>query len=247
MADIILNPEKEEVPRFHQVLWASKLMRKYHRHEVQGLEHIPEKGRAIIVINHAMVLYDIFMLWEAIYGRTGRYTRTLIDKFFYKIPLLEQMTLKPMGMNVACWENSVKLLDNEELILLSPGGMREWRKPSTEKYQLQWEGRNGFARLAIETGSPIILAACPKADDIYQIYENPISKFLYGKFKYPFIIAKGWGLSQLPKPVKLTHHLSEPIIPPPIDPNRSLEDQVQEFQIQVTHRMQGLMELGLAS
>src|SRR5690606_5502757 len=98
---------------------------------------------------------------------------------------------------------------------LSPGGMREWGKPSTQRYTINWRGRSGYAKLAIETQTPIILAACPKADDVFEVYDNPISRFVYNKFKAPFIIARGWGLTNIPRPVKLSHFLSEKVVPPP--------------------------------
>jgi 1-acyl-sn-glycerol-3-phosphate acyltransferase len=246
MGKVFLNPDKKLAPRFHQFIAMVKVLRKYHRHEVVGIENVPEKGRAILVINHAMVIYDIMMLWEAVYKRNGRYIRTLIDRFFYKVPLMEKTLLQPLAMGEAGWASSKELLNNEELILLSPGGMREWGKPSTQKYQINWHGRKGYAKLAIETQTPIILAACPKADDIYHVHDNPVSKMLYSKFKFPFVFSTGFAGSPMPKPVKLIHHLSEPIVPPARKDGVPLELQVNEFHAVVENKMNDLIQHALA-
>lgn len=128
-------------------------------------------------------------------------------------------------MRQASPQTAKQLLENEEIILVSPGGMREWRRSSREKYKIDWRGRYGFAKLAIETNTPIVLAACPKADDIYKVYDEPVTNFLTAKLKTPFAFFRGVGPTPLPRPVKLTHYLSPPIMPPKdktIDPVESL-------------------------
>ena len=80
--------------------------------------------------------------------------------------------------------------------------------------EIYWERRKGFARLAIDTQTPIILAACPKADDIYKVYDSKITKLVYEKFRMPFFFAAGLKGTPLPKPVQLSHYLSEPLTPP---------------------------------
>lgn len=230
---------------FHQSLNFIKVLRTYHRHKVSGLDYVPTSGRAILVINHAIALYDIIMLWDAIFKSSGRYTRTLVDRFFYKIPFLDKALLNPMGINVACWDNARKLLNANELILLSPGGMREWGKPSSQKYTINWSGRKGYAKLAIQTQSPIILAASPSADDIFDVYDNPVSKFLYKKFRVPFTLVKGLGPTNLPKPVKVTHYLSKPIQPPPMveDPQK-FEEAVDKFHEYCQAEMRRMLQEG---
>ena len=49
----------------------------------------------------------------------------------------------------------------------------------------------GFARLAIETQTPIILAMCPKADDIYDVYSNSLTAWAYQKYRIPVFFARG--------------------------------------------------------
>lgn len=191
------------------------VMRSYHRHEAHGLDHVPKRGPAIIACNHSLATYDMALLMGAIYYHNGRIARSLIDRAFYVIPGLGEM-MERLGGIIGSQENASSLLNNGDIISLAPGGMRESLRPSTERYQIIWNSRRGFARLSLETGAPILLAACPRADDIYKVYANPLTKIIYQKLRLPFFFARGIGPTAIPRPVKLQHFLSEPIYPPKI-------------------------------
>ena len=77
-------------------------------------------------------------------------------------------------------------------------------------------------KLAIETQTPIILAACPKADDIYKVYDSKISKIVYENFKMPFFLASGLKGTPIPKPIQLSHFLSEMMYPPQIKTDENI-------------------------
>ena len=68
----------------------------YHRHKVIGLEHVPEEGSALIVCNHSLATYDMGLLQMEIFKCKDRFTRSLIDRLFYKIPLLGEL-MEAMG------------------------------------------------------------------------------------------------------------------------------------------------------
>ena len=125
--------------------------------------------------------------------------------------------------------------------MLSPGGMRESLRPSTQRYRISWEGRLGFARLAIRAQVPVILAACPAADDIYTVYENPLTELVYQRFKWPLPIAHGLGPTALPRPIKLTHYLSHPIAPPPLQGEGANEELVTAYHAKLVHEMGKLL------
>ena len=108
----------------------------------------------------------------------------------------------------------VELLKEGNLVAVAPGGMFEAIRPSEERYEIRWDKRKGFCRLAMDAQSPIILAACPAADDLYTLYSNPFTEALYHKFRVPLPMLRGVGMSFLPRPVQLTHELAGPFIPP---------------------------------
>jgi len=165
-------------------------LRTYHRHEVHGLENIPKRGPVIVACNHSLATYDMLMLMAAVYCYNGRIPRSLIDRAFYVFPGLGDI-MERLGGIVGSQEAASSLLGNGEIIYLAPGGMRESLRPYTERYQILWNRRRGFARLSLETGAPIVLAACPRADDIYKVYENSLTKLVYKKLRFAFFPRPG--------------------------------------------------------
>lgn len=187
--------------------------RSYHRHEVVGLEHVPKDGRALIIVNHSLATYDIILLMVAIYDDLKRMPRPLIDRLFFKVPYLGDLATL-FGAVKGSQGGAESLLDEDEIVTVAPGGMREALRPSTQRYQIRWERRMGFVKLAMRKKSPILLAACPKADDLYEIYPSHMTKWIYQKFRVPIFFARGIGPTPIPRPVKLVHYLSEPMVPP---------------------------------
>lgn len=190
-----------------------KALQLYHKYSVEGLDNIPTKGRVIIAVNHSMATYDAGLLYTAIHDGLGRTPRSLGDRLIFKIPKFSEFMVG-LGVVEGSHENARQLLGNEELVFVAPGGMREALRPTSERYQLMWERRLGFAKLAMETQTPIILAMCPYADDLFHIAESNITKILYKEFKLPLPLARGLGYTVIPRPIRLTHHISKPIKPP---------------------------------
>lgn len=230
---------KEHLVRKIEPIYHS--MATYHQHEVRGMDHVPEDGGGLIVFNHSLASYDMFLFCCALYMEKGRVVRTLIDKLFYKFPFLGEF-MEELGAKQAHPKYARRLLRGKHLVGVAPGGMREALRPSSKKYEIIWEQRTGFARLAIETGVPVILAACPAADDIFKTYANPITDLAYQHLHIPLPIARGLGPTIIPRPVKLVHYLAEPLYPPPRPTERGrLKPTVLEFHAQLVDHMEKLM------
>jgi 1-acyl-sn-glycerol-3-phosphate acyltransferase len=210
------------------------------------MENIPANGRVILAVNHSLATYDISMLCCAIYLETGRMARPLADRLFFKIPYLREFATD-FGAVEGNQKNAEALLEDEELVTVAPGGMREALRPSSERYQILWEKRSGFVKLALKTGSPIIVATCPKADDLYDVYPNPLTKWIYQKFKVPVFLARGIGPTPIPRPIKLTHFLSQAIHPPKAseDP-KEFAHQVDQLHKKVMRRARLLVGEAIA-
>ena len=219
-------------------------IRRYHKHRVIGIKNIPKKGAAIIACNHSLATYDMMLLMSAIVTKTKRYPRSLIDRAFYRVPYLSTV-MENFGGIQGTHDNAHEILENGDLLYLAPGGMKESLKPHQKKYTIQWEKRKGFAKLAIDTQTPIILAACPKADDIYKVYDSKLSKLVYENFKMPFFFASGLKGTPLPKPIQLSHYLSE-LIEPPKKPRTKdkYNETVDKFHEVLEGKMKELMQKG---
>lgn len=186
---------------------------RYHEHRVEGLEHIPESGPALIVVNHSLATYDSGLLAAAIRTRRGRHVRLLGDRYIFKTPILRDLA-SAYGFVEGAQHNAEQLLRDGELVLVAPGGMREALKPSSRKYMLDIADRKGFVRLAVRTGAPVILSACPAADDIYHVVSNPVTEWVYNRYRLAAPVMFGAYGTIVPKPVKLVHYLDAPVTPP---------------------------------
>ena len=87
-----------------------------------------------------------------------------------------------------------------------------------------------------------MLAACPRADDIYQIRKSRLRDRCINT-KLPAPVATGIGPTQALKPVPLTHVLSDPIMPPPHDCD---DETIQRFHHTLRQKMERLMERALS-
>jgi 1-acyl-sn-glycerol-3-phosphate acyltransferase len=216
-------------------------MRLYHQHSTIGLENLP-KGGVIVAVNHSLASYDITLLVSSIYEYTNRIPRALIDRLFFKVPGLGQL-MEALGGREGNKENAINLLKEGEILVVAPGGMREALRPSKEKYKIMWDRRRGFAKLSLETGTPIVLAACPMADDLYDVAPSHITAWAYKTLKIPLFFAKGLGPSIIPKPIKLTHYLSEAIYPPALpEDSEAAAEVVDQYHKQIVERMDRLMK-----
>lgn len=224
-----------------KLLHLANLLRRYHDYRVVGIENIPASGSALLVHNHSFATYDVFLLGAAIYEQRGRMIRGLGDRLLFKIPLLASLVTEG-GMIEANMARARQELAQERIVGLCPGGMREALRSSTEKYEIRWAKRKGFVRLAIAAQCPIILAACPRADDIYTVSTGWLTDVAYACFKVPLALVRGAGRTLLPRRVQLTHHLSEAIHPPDVpESSERFESEAAAWHGYLIKRMERLM------
>jgi hypothetical protein len=151
---------------------------------------------------------------------------------------------RELGFIEGSREGAVDLLKSGELLGMAPGGMRESLRSSKEKYRVEWGGRVGFVWASMLSGAPIVLGACPRADDIYDLADLRLTRRAYERFKIPLALARGFGPTLLPRPVKLRHLLSEPIVPP-VAPDEVTKEDVVAHHAFICERMNRLMQEAL--
>jgi 1-acyl-sn-glycerol-3-phosphate acyltransferase len=212
----------------------------YHGHKAQPLENIPEGG-CLIVVNHSIATYDMGLLGLRIYQHSGRVPRSLGDRAIFQTPAIGRLA-DLIGMVQGSPELAKELLQKGEIVMVAPGGMREALRPSSQAYELSWLDRKGFAKLAVQAQVPIILAACPKADDIFTVYDNQVTRAIYQRYRLPVPMLRGIGLSVIPRPVRLIHWLSKPIQPPKLD--EANEEILDQFHTELTAQMEKMMRVG---
>jgi 1-acyl-sn-glycerol-3-phosphate acyltransferase len=187
------------VPRF-----LLEIIRKYLRLDVEGLEHLPIKGKGIVLPNHSgWSGFDAVMIGNEVHKQTNRIPRTLAHRFYF-IGDVKILSHK-VGFQEATVENGVRLLKKNNLIILFPEGEKGNFKPTSQRYQLQ-EFHRGFVRMAIKTKSPIIPTIVVGAEETHiNLASLKLTKYLKGQV-LPL------PLNIIPLPAKWKIKFLEPIV-----------------------------------
>jgi 1-acyl-sn-glycerol-3-phosphate acyltransferase len=166
-------------PLFEQKLkpFFDFLYYKYWRVTTYGLDHIPAKGRALLVANHSGTLpWDGSMIRLAVTNDhpAQRDVRFLVEDFVYYLPFIGTIMYRIGGVR-ASPENAERLLNSDHLVAVFPEGVKGIGKYYSQRYHLQRFGRGGFIKLAIRTSSPIIPVAVIGAEEIHpMIYKSSL-------------------------------------------------------------------------
>ncbi|PRP93231.1 hypothetical protein ENSA5_44080 [Enhygromyxa salina] len=216
-----------------------RLLRAYHSYEVVGLSSFPRSGPALVASTHSLATYENFMLGSTALDVLGRRPIILADDLAFKLPPVGD-ALRDIGIWPGKRDKAVEILRRGGLLGLGPGGMREALRGTSRKYSFDWEGRYGFVWVAMQTGAPIILAACPAADDIFDVAELELTEKFYARYHLPLPVFRGLGPTLIPRPVKLWHVFDEPILSD-VPPDEVSEAHVLEHHAYLVERMHALM------
>ncbi|HEX2142934.1 MAG TPA: lysophospholipid acyltransferase family protein [Glycomyces sp.] len=148
------------------------------RRDWSGMEHVPLTGPAILVWNHYSDIDPLVIahyVWNA-----GRHPRFLLKESILRIPVAGpivkrtgQVPVKRGGTEAA---DALRLLAEElaegHAVIMAPEG-------TVTKEPNRWpmRGRTGVARLALETGAPVIPIVQWGALQIHDRHRDPKLKF----------------------------------------------------------------------
>ena len=131
------------------------------RPKVEGLEHIPSSGPAILASNHLAVADSFFLplvvsrritfLAKAEYF-TGKGLKGTLKRWFFTAAGQVPIDRTDSDAAQAALETAQRLLAEDKLLGMYPEGTRS---PDGRLYK----GKSGLARLALETGVPVIPVA----------------------------------------------------------------------------------------
>ncbi len=205
------------------------------RMEVNGIEHLPESGGALIVANHAGVLpLDGLMLQLAVHDRhpKQRVVRLLAADLVFETPIVGGLARKA-GHTLACPADAERLLRSGELAGVFPEGYKGIGKPYSERYKLQRFGRGGFVSAAVRSGVPIIPCSIVGSEEIYPKLANlgPLARLL-GLPYFPVtpLFPHLGALGAIPLPSKWCIEFGEPISTGAYEPEDA-DDAMMMFDI----------------
>jgi 1-acyl-sn-glycerol-3-phosphate acyltransferase len=188
---------------------------------VSGREHLPVDRPALLAANHTTwAVLDSPLLLLELYETRGVLPRTLGDHLHWRVPVWRAL-LERFGVVDGTPANVRALMRAGEWILVFPGGAREVFKRRGEKYTLVWGERTGFARMAIESGYPIVPVSLVGAEDAYDIVldaddllASPFGPLVRRLAPRPDVIppvVRGLGPTVVPRPERFYFHFGAPV------------------------------------
>jgi len=184
----------------------------YWRIEDKGIEHIPAKGRALLVGMHrGFMPWDGVMALHTVVRRTGRYPRFLTHPGLLKFPFLANFMTK-LGGVVACQESADRVLKSGEMLGIFPEGIHGAFTRYKDSYKLQAFGRDAFVKLALRHQAPIVPFVTVGSAEIYPILGKIKSRRWTRYTEWPFIpITPTFPLVPAPLPSKWHTQFLPPI------------------------------------
>ena len=217
-------------------------LRRYFDVRVHGIEHVPERGGAMLVGNHsggvaldaAMVIASTFFDMP-----TPRLAQGMAEKFINLVPFAAQWSYRT-GNFTGLPEHATKLLGDGRLLMVFPEGARGTAKLYPERYSLVDFG-TGFMRLALQTHVPIVpFAFLGGGEAIPTVYNAKTLGKLLGAPYVPFTPY----LFPIPLPVRLDLVYGEPMR---FEGTGNEDDEhVQGYVDQVKERIASMIESGRA-
>ncbi len=135
--------------------------------DVRGVDRWPE-GPALVVGNHnaGIVTPDSFILYGELVRQHGvdALPVALAHELLFRVPLLRDVLTAGRAVPAGP-ESAAKALEKGHKVLVYPGGDWETHRPSRHRDRIDFGGRRGFVRLALEAKVPVIPVVTAGAHD----------------------------------------------------------------------------------
>jgi 1-acyl-sn-glycerol-3-phosphate acyltransferase len=189
------------------------LRRRYWRVEMQGLEHVPAQGGAVLVgLHRGFMPFDGVMTVLGILRGTGRILRFLIHPGVgLRFPFLFTFMSKFGGV-VACRENAERVLESGQLLGIYPEGIRGAFTPYRRAYRVGPSWRNDCVAIALRHRVPIVPFVTLGSAEIFPILGRIRSRRWKAYAEWPFVpITPTFPLLPVPLPSKWHTLFLEPM------------------------------------
>lgn len=153
----------------------------YYRCEWRGADRIPDDTVLVVGNHNAGGIPDIFLLLHAWMERFAgsRPLLGLAHKINFKIPVFRKL-VPGIGGVPACPEKAREVLRASIDLVVFPGGDWDAARPSSQAGHIDFAGRKGFLRLALDAGvpvSPLVIAGVHEGTMIFD-RGTDIARFL---------------------------------------------------------------------
>ncbi|WP_422749914.1 1-acyl-sn-glycerol-3-phosphate acyltransferase [Mycobacterium sp. WMMD1722] len=133
-------------------------LKTYHRAEMHGLQTFPKTGGALVVSNHSGGLFamDVPVFASGFYEKAGydRPVYTLSHDLLLTGPTGQ--FFRKLGFIAANHENADEALRSGGVVVVFPGGDYDVYRPTLAENRIDFGGRTGYVKAAINAGVPIV-------------------------------------------------------------------------------------------
>lgn len=202
--------------------------RRYFRVEVAGWHHLPP-APAMLVSNHSggtlfLDSWGLLWSWYTHFG-TERPLHPAAHEMILGNPLVGPFMAK-RGVVRADPRLAVQVLQRwgDDLLVMPGGDLDVWR-PYSRRFEVQFAGRTGYARVALEAGVPVVPVANAGAHETFVVLTDgqKLADFLRlpelaRAHIWPVHLSLPWGLAigpwpHIPVPATLRYRFGTPIHP----------------------------------
>ena len=214
--------------------------RTYFSVESHGTQHVPKRGRVMLVGNHSggFALDGIMTVGSMFFDMDPpRIAQGMVEKFMNKMPFASQLNSR-LGHLTGLPEHAERLLADGRMLMVFPEGVRGTAKLYRERHSLVQFG-SGFMRLATKMKTPIVPFAFLGGGEAVPTISNAVT---LGKLMgVPYVPITPW-LFAVPIPVKLEVYYSEPMV---FEGTGSEDDEVVYANVErVKDRISQLIDMG---
>ncbi len=231
--------------------------RRYFPLEVRGMERIPA-APVLIVSNHSggTTIPDVWGFLVSWYRHFGVHrpihplahemivSTRLVGPYFAARGILRATRALTLHTLTAFGHD----------VMVMPGGDLETWRPYRQRYQVDFNGRTGYASMAIEARVPIVPVAHAGAHNTLMVLSN--GRWLARLLRlqhiaranvWPIHLSLPWGLGigplpHLPLPAVLRYRIGEPIVPPPPpEDGRPTREQIDALDLEVRTSIQRML------
>ena len=236
---------------YRRLLEGVSFLRHWFEPTIEGLEHVPRTQGALIVTNHGHLGLDLPMLLSLVLDGTGRPVRSLGDRLVFAAPFFRELAHR-LGAIEGRPDAALELLQDDQLVLVYPGGAKEALGKAQDAYRLQWEKSHGFIRTALRAQKPILPLAGIGNEELYvelvsqeRVRETGVGRLVSKLFGDKYVFPLYMGLGPIPFPTDLHYIVGAPIYLPH-GPEAADDDAiVGTLHRQVTDATQALIDRGL--
>jgi 1-acyl-sn-glycerol-3-phosphate acyltransferase len=228
--------------------------RYYFRSEVRDVERIPAEGGALVVSNHSggLIAMDVPVIAVAYFDHYGMDAPLYV--LAHDMLWLDRKTgevFDKAGFLKATRRNAHAVLVNGGTTIVFPGGDYDVFRPTKQSTTIDFNGRTGYVRTALEAGVPLVpVVTIGGQEQMYVLWRGELlakllrlekllrTKYMPVSFGFPFGLTFAFP-PNLPLPSKLVTQVLEPI---DVRAEFGEDPDIAEVDVEVRRRMQEAMD-----